>query len=174
MSSMLRYEITSAASANTVKGRLRLFASGFAPAVMGRLADLINGSLAAYSMKVNVATTAVQATGRVTPSSMVADDTVTIGTVTLTCSDSTQDGTHFKPGASDTACVANIATCINANTTLSKIMTATSSGTTMTATVNTPGYLGNQIAISASAHASVAGMSGGSEDTNVVVYNGQA
>lgn len=130
-------------------------------------------SLGAWTSNTVLVNNAVAATGTVVPASVVAADTLTIGGIVLTCSNSTQDGTHFKPGASDTACAANIATCINANTTLSKAVVASAASTTVTITCLVPGVIGNTITVAASAHMTVpAALSGGTEGNTSTFAHG--
>lgn len=99
----------------------------------------------------------------------VADgDTLVIGGTTLTAKTSPSGSVQFKRGVSDTADAAAAAACINANTTLNKLVRATSSGAVVTITCLYPGPIGDQIAVSTTggtislAHAT---LSGGASDT---------
>lgn len=94
----------------------------------------------------------VRASGTIalTYASVAANDTVTIGAVTLTCSSTTTDGTHFKKVTDGPTTAANLASCINQNTTLSKIGVATVSSATVTFTLFAAGVVGNQVALATS------------------------
>ena len=87
----------------------------------------------------------------VTQANVDADDTVTIGGVTLTAKASGANGTtQFNKGANLAATCTNLAACINANTTLNKVLTAASTGTAVTVTCNQKGVVGNLIVMSTS------------------------
>lgn len=105
----------------------------------------INGGYLNASVSEIPSGTAVQASGTATLNSVVATNTLVVGNQTLTAHASTQDGTHFVVGVSDTATAANLATCINANTTLSKIVVATSAANVVTIISLQPGVLANQL-----------------------------
>lgn len=110
------------------------------------------------------------ASGTITISSMIANDTVTVNGVVLTCSSTLQDATHFKLGANDTATAANLATCINAAAaTVSNNLAATSAANVVTVTCKESGTIGNLCTLAISAHGSVSGanLTGGT-DANVV------
>lgn len=104
--------------------------------------------------------TAVKAFATATGTTVIATNTVVVAGITLTAHASTQDATHFVVGASDTATMANLATCINANTTLNKIVIATSAATVTTITCLTAGVLGNQVTLT-SGQASIVVTGGG-------------
>lgn len=176
MSSRIRLDVQSGASAPTVKGRLRLFASGFAPSVMQRVADLITGMNGVHASRISVVTTAVQATGTITFSSIVADDTVTVNGVVYTAKVSPSGAHEFALGASDTAAAANFAAKLNADTDthITGVVTGSAASGVITLTSTVAGNIGNCITIAISAHGSVSGarLSGGTQDTPVVLYNG--
>lgn len=75
-------------------------------------------------------------------------DTVTFGGVTFTCTSSTQDATNFALGADTTTSATNLTTALNANSTISDIYTAVTSGAGITLTEknigkgNTPNNMG--------------------------------
>ena len=77
-----------------------------------------------------------------------ANDTLVIGTVTLTAKSSgAAAGTQWNIGASNAAGTANLMAAINANTTLSKYFIATNpTATTVVVTALIPGSLPNMIA----------------------------
>jgi len=114
---------------------------------------------AALHIKVN----AVKATGTVTLASFVADDTVTINGVVLTGKASPAGEAQFAVGVSDTADAAALAAAINAHSTLSLMVVASSALGVVTLTAILPGYLGNAVTLAISAHGSVsaARMAGG-------------
>lgn len=176
MSSQVRIDCLLGASANTIKGRLRMI-PGFNGGAIERLGDWINAiGGGVHSGRFTVATTAVQATGTITLSSMVAGDTITINGTVFTAEVSGATGNQFNVGASDTATAINAAAAINGSATnnVSKNVSATSSAAVITITSLVPGYIGNMNTIAISAHGSVSGanLTGGSEDANVVMYNG--
>jgi phage tail sheath gpL-like len=80
-----------------------------------------------------------------------ANDTVTIGGVTLTAKASGANGTtEFNAETSNTVMATNLKNCINANTTLSKHLLATSSSGTVTVTARLKGSIGNLITLASS------------------------
>jgi hypothetical protein len=93
----------------------------------------------------------VAASGTAQCATVVANDTITIGSKTLTgkASPATQD--QFNIGSSDLTCAANLAACINANTDLNTWLSAVSDGVdTVTITCLVPGKQGNSIPLSSS------------------------
>lgn len=76
-----------------------------------------------------------------------AGDTVTFGGVTFTCTSSTQDATNFVLGADTATSATNLATALNANSSINAIYTASTSGSVVTITEksagggNTPGAM---------------------------------
>lgn len=77
----------------------------------------------------------------------VAGDTVTFGGVVFTCTTSTQDATNFALGADTATSATNLATALNANSSINAIYTASTSGSVITITEkdagngNTPGAM---------------------------------
>lgn len=95
----------------------------------------------------------VAAAGSIAPTqaNVDADETVTIGGVVLTAKASGANGTtQFNKGANLAATCTNLAACINANTTLSKYLTATASSTAVALTCKQKGGIGNLIVMSTS------------------------
>lgn len=87
----------------------------------------------------------------ITHANLTADDTVTIGGVTITAKASgATAGIQFNIGANATADAVNLAAAINANTTLSKHLTASAATGTVTLTANLKGSIGNLIVMSTS------------------------
>ena len=117
---------------------------------------------------------AVQATGTVTFSSVVATDTVSIGGVTFTGSNTSSGTSQFRTGSGDTVAAASLASVIGQNTTTNKLVTATSQGAVVTITAIQPGTSGNFITLAISAHGSVSGatLTGGSVGAQVVISEG--
>lgn len=107
----------------------------------------------------------VAASGTLTLVSAVATDAVTIGTITLTATSTPTTDLHWEiDGADDTADAASLAAAINANPTLSKIVSATSALGVVTITALQKGVVGNQIPLSsadATITASAATLTGG-------------
>lgn len=177
MASMFRVVTKVGASAPTVIARLRPI-PGFASRTLTYLSNYfaaINGGV--HSGRVTLATTAVQATGTVTLSSMVATDTITINGTAFTAVASGATGNQFNVGASDTITATNAAAAINASATkqVSYVVTVASSAAIITITSQVPGYIGNMNTLAISAHGSVSGanLTSGSEDANTIMYNGQ-
>jgi hypothetical protein len=77
-------------------------------------------------------------------------------------------------GATDTITAANIAAAINADTSLNQVVVASSSGAVVTIASIVGGVIGNFITLAISADGEVSGshLSGGSQDAEVVMYNG--
>jgi len=91
----------------------------------------------------------VAASGTFTLASVVEDDAITIGTVTLTAKDSPSGENQFQTGGEDdTADAVVVAAAINDHSTLSQIVTATSAAAVVTVTSKIKGVIGNQLAIS--------------------------
>lgn len=86
----------------------------------------------------------------VTNANVVAGDTLTIGGVVLTAAASGNGTTSFTIGADATATGNNIAACINANTTLNKVVSASNASGTVTVRCLQKGLVGNLIVISTS------------------------
>ena len=91
------------------------------------------------------ATASVKATQIFTCATVVADNTLTIAGVVLTAKASPSGQAQFLRSADNTVQAAAIAACINANTNLSGIVTATSSAAVVTVTASLPGPLGNLV-----------------------------
>lgn len=120
---------------------------------------------------------AVKATGTVTFSSIVQNDTVTINGVVFTGKDSPSTAVQFQTGGTDAAAATSLAALINADTTLDGMVVATADGAVITLTALVPGELGNAVTLAISAHGSVsaARMSGGTNgDAERTHYYGSA
>lgn len=131
------------------------------------------GAVGSISMNI-VVQTATAATGTVTFSSIAAADTVTIGGVVFTGSNSPSGTAQFLTGTTDTLSAASLAAVIATNTTARHLVKATSSGAVVTLTAVQPGTTGNFITLAISAHGSVSGatLSGGTVVDQVVISEG--
>jgi hypothetical protein len=131
------------------------------------LSALASGAVDQNSVK--LVTGAVKASGTITFSSLVADDTVTINGVVFTAKASPSGANQFALGADDTAAAANLAAKINASALakIANVVTATSNGAVVTITCVVPGLVGNLGTLAISAHGSVSGaaLTGGAEAT---------
>jgi phage tail sheath gpL-like len=77
-----------------------------------------------------------------------ATDTITIGNITFTGTGSPTTELHFETDGNDTADAAALAAAINAHSTLSKVVVATSASNVVTITSLIRGVVGNFIALS--------------------------
>lgn len=134
---------------------------------------VLDGEQLAYA---KVSTNPIQATGTVTFSSFVADDTVTVNGVVLTGKASPSTTSQFAIGSSDTECATNFAAFINASALahITGVLTATSALTVVTLTAVQPGLAGNQNTLAISAHGTVsaARMASGTDGTQAAVNYG--
>jgi hypothetical protein len=176
MASKIRLDISVPVSSATVNGWLHLV-PGLRPESIQRIGSYIHGISCVLSGRINVVTGAVQAAGTITFTGRpTADQTLTVSGITLTAKDSGANGTtEFDTSASSVSVTAaNLAATINANTTLNKIVVATSALGVVTVTVRAPGLVGNYlIALTESMdNTTTVTYAGGAEDINVEVYNG--
>lgn len=110
---------------------------------------LTQGIVSAYTS----ANAPVRATNTVTLTyaSISNSDTVVIGTVTLTVVTGTPSGqAQFKKLTDATTTAANLVACVNAHTTLSKLMVASNLAGVVTLTMLAPGLIGNQVPLTGS------------------------
>lgn len=102
--------------------------------------------------------TAVAASGTVTLSSLANNDTITVAGVVFTAKTSGASGAaQFNLGANDTAAASAAAVIMNANTSLTNVVTASAASGVITITAVNAGQAGNQLGIAISAHGSVSG-----------------
>lgn len=87
----------------------------------------------------------VKAAATFTLDTVIATDAVAIGGTTLTCVASGATAAQFNLGEDDDETAANLALAINANTTLNKLVSATSAAAVVTVTALQAGLLGSQI-----------------------------
>jgi phage tail sheath gpL-like len=117
-----------------------------------RLSDLLRriagGNLRANLTVQTGASSPVAASGTITLASVAADDTVVIGGVTLTAKASPSGENQFSQAGTNTQDAAALAAKINAHSTLSLLVSATSSGAVVTVTALQKGVVGNQIPMS--------------------------
>lgn len=140
---------------------------------INRLAQLLealtNGTLNYTSVK--VLTGAVQAAGSVTFTGRpTADETLTICNVTLTAKDSGANGTtQFNTSVTVATTATNLAACINANTTLNKLVTASAALGVVTITAIVPGLAGNAFDLTESlTNATKSAFTGGAETSTTL------
>ena len=113
-----------------------------------QLSGLACGSLTGrVSIKVDSLTVGDRATATATCVSVVEDNTLTVGDVTLTMKDSPSGESEVDVGASDTIMATNIAASINAHTQLAGLVTATSAAGVVTITSALPGRIGEMITL---------------------------
>jgi hypothetical protein len=118
---------------------------------------------------------AASATGTVTFSSLVANDTITIGGVVFTAKASGAAGqAQFNIGASDTTAAVAFAAAVLAHTSLTGLFLTAVPAAGVTTLTAQPGNAGNLIGLAISAHGSVSGalMTGGtaSASSSSVTY----
>lgn len=105
-----------------------------------------NGTIAKTTGELGTAAVAGSNTYTIS-TNFVAGDTVTFSGVTFTCTASTQDTTNFALGPDTATSATNLATALNANTTINAIYKASASSSVITITEtdsgtgNTPGTL---------------------------------
>lgn len=130
-----------------------------------------NGS---YRSNVDINTNPVNASGTITLSSFANTNTVTINGTVLTGATTPSGASQFGIGTNDTATAANLAACINANSSLYGTVYATSSGAVVTVYCRVPGLIGNLCTLAISAHGSVSGanMTGGTDGTQSNISHG--
>lgn len=108
--------------------------------------ELITG---VYRSNVNVMTSGVYATGTATLASTIATNTIVIGGVTLTATNSASPtSAQFTVGTTDTITAANLVKTINANASLNAVVGATSAAAVVTIFCLVPGTIGNLVTLS--------------------------
>ncbi len=129
------------------------------------------GQLRATALVQTSDTSPVASSGTLTLVSAIATDEITIGTVTMTATSTPTLATHWEiDGADDAADALSLATAINANPTLGKVVVATVASNVVTITALQKGVVGNQIPISSAdatitaSGAFLTGGTGGVED----------
>lgn len=103
------------------------------------------------SMQVGVnATPGVAASGSITCTGVLANDTVTIAGVTLTAVSGTPAADQFQVGGSDAATAANLAAAISADSTLSGYVSASVNSNVVSLSAATQCALGNLVTLASS------------------------
>ena len=166
--------ITTVDSAAMVLDQLNPQPNADSDSSLNRLSRYIEGlgDGAFYYTTVTENVGAIAATGTITLSSFVDEDTITIANVVLSGETVPSGNAEFAIGASDTITAANAVVVINANPTLQPLVTATSSGAVITLTAVSGGTVGNFLTIAISAHGSVSGsglLTGGTVGTFVTL-----
>lgn len=98
----------------------------------------------------------VAASATATCASVADADTITIAGTVLTAKTSPSGSAQWARGVSNTADAAALAACINAHTTVSQYVSATSSGAVVTITANVKGPIGNLITLVSSSGTTLA------------------
>lgn len=111
---------------------------------------VVSGTYPASISQYTDDTALAYATGTVTVASIQADDTITINNVTLTGKSSPSGESQFDSDGTDTVVATAIAACINANSSLTGIVTASSSGAVVTVSAYIKGLIGNAITLASS------------------------
>lgn len=116
--------------------------------------------------------TQTQASATVTNASVSNNDTVTIGNIVYTAKTSGPTGNQWLVGVSDTADAAALVAVLNANTSLSPYIVATSALGVVTLTSVALGALGNLLALTSSNNTrlAVVGFASG-VDATISTYN---
>jgi hypothetical protein len=122
--------------------------------------------------QVTSATALVRASGTLTVASINANDTCVINGTTLTAKASPSGTSEFLSAGTDTVVAAAVAACINANTSFTGLVTATSSGAIVTVSAVQSGVMGNMCTLVGTATrfaASVSRLAGGTGNNGAVV-----
>lgn len=118
--------------------------------ILTRLGRFIAGiGLGTFKSNTEIMTGGTYATIDATLASVVATNTIVIGGITLTAVNSGATNVQFNVGGSNTITAANLATAINANTSLDQTVQATSSGAVVTISCKIPGTIGNLVTTTA-------------------------
>lgn len=163
-------------SAQTFMDKVRISASSSRQS-FNRIASYMEAIAGGpYAGSMSIAQGAVQAAGSVTFTGRpTADQTMVVCNTTLTAKDSGADGTtQFNTSGSDVGVTAtNLAACINANTTLNKIVSASSALGVVTITAIVPGVVGNAFQLSEGMdNTTASAFANGSNGTLVTISNG--
>lgn len=134
----------------------------------------LGNAFCAMDLQTSGQTALVAASGTLTLSSVVNDDTAVVGTETFTAKAVPVGNNQFSSATSDTARAAALAAKIAAHPNLAGVVTATSSLGVCTVTALVKGKIGNMITLTGSAHitASAATLAGGINATATVMHLG--
>lgn len=143
--------------------------------IMRRLETLLarlNGGNSSGTFTISVLDNQGFAAGTITAASVQAGDTVTVGATTVTAHATITDSTRFALGASDTACAANLATCLGLNATVAAQVSASATSGVCTITSLVGGVIGNALNLASSNNTRLAkvAFSGGSADATALTY----
>lgn len=111
---------------------------------------LSSGSKMAQIEQLTDDTALARASATCTVASIQADDTVTINGVTLTGKSSPSGESQFDSDGSDTVVATALAACINANSSLTGICTASNVADVVTISAYCKGLIGNAITLASS------------------------
>ncbi len=151
--------------------------SGNARRIHALVKGITNGAIKATVDVSGSSTDPVAASGTLTLASVAADETAVIGGVTFTAKASPSGEAQFDQSGDDTADAASLAAKINAHSTLSKVVSASSALGVVTITALQKGIIGNFITIvgdtgiTASA-ATLANGTGGAQDAAETIGRG--
>lgn len=115
-----------------------------------------------------------QASQTITLTSAVTGKTITIGGTVLTSNSGSPGANQFKVGVSNTADAAALAAAINANSTLSKQVTATSASNVVTVTAMVYHEIANGVSIASNDASMVCGgafLAGGARDSGALTMS---
>jgi phage tail sheath gpL-like len=150
-------------------------------AIQNHLTALASGNAKGKVYAQSASADPVAASGTWTLASVIATDTASVGGVTFTFTSSPVAETDVEvDGADNTADAAALAAAVNAHSTISKIVTATSSGAVVTVTAKQRGVVGNFIqftdgdsTITSSGSGYLAGGTGGASDAEAAFNFGE-
>lgn len=138
------------------------------------LRKLKSGTAAAYVYSTVGLVRASQTVTCAQASAVDGTDELTVAGTVLAVEASSANENQFLKGASNSAFATNLAACINAHTTLSKIVRASASGAVCTITSKVPGIIGNLITLAETGNGFTLGgaaLAGGtSNETDSFVY----
>lgn len=153
--------------------------SEMAIAAMHLFSDLSSGARRATVDIQTGSADPVAASGTVTLASVIATDTLTIGPTTFTFTSTPSAETDVEvDGATDTDDAAALAAAINAHSTVSQVVTATSAAAVVTITAKQSGVVGNFINLDETggtmtlSAANLAGGTGGATEAGVTASLG--
>jgi phage tail sheath gpL-like len=118
---------------------------GFVHGMINHLQALASGNAKGTLYTHTGSADPVAASGTITLASVAADDTIVIGGVTLTAKASPSGEAQFSQAGTNTEDAAALAAKINAHSTLSQVITASSLNAVVTVTAKQRGVIGNFI-----------------------------
>lgn len=174
--STTRIDLSVPVSAATLNGWLRLV-SGFSPESLGRISSYFAGiSGGAFSGRAVVSTGTANAAATVTftGTGPVDDETMTLLNITITAQTVVTDPlTEFLRSDTPSVDATNLAALINTSVNWNTRLSASANAGVVTITTLSPGADGNGLQIAENmTNTAVAAFSGGSDGTQVTIYNG--